>query len=117
MDPRTHVDQSLGLFMSTVIASRLLRVHKRIRTTRTVRTSPDDDTTLTISTSATIFTPIATEERPPPTPQVSTDYGTPDLSQETLSEHFCDTDGPTSHAQDHECEMRPMDTLVIAGNN
>ena len=117
MGPHTHFDQSLGLVMSTAIVSHLLRVHKRIPTTRTVHISPNDDTTSTVSTSATTFTPIATEERPPLTPQVNTDDGTPDLSQETLSEHFCDTDGPTSHAQDHECEMRPMDTLVIAGNN
>ena len=66
--------------------------------------------------ASTTFTPIATED-PPPTPQVNTDDGAPDLSQETLSEHFRDTDGPTSHAQDHNCEMQPMDTLVAAGNN
>ena len=43
--------------------------------------------------------------------------GTLGLSQETLSEHFGGTDGPTSHAQDHDCDMRPIDTLVTAGNN
>ena len=114
MDPHTHFDQSLGLVMSTAIASHSLRVHKRIRTTLTVRTSLDDNTALTNSTSTTNFTPTAAEEPPPP--QVNTDDGTSDLSQETVSEHFRDTDGPTSHAQNHDCEMQPMDTLVTAGN-
>ena len=67
--------------------------------------------------STTIVMPIATKERPPLPSQVNTDDGTPDLSQETLSEHFRDTDGPTSHAQNHDCEMQPMDTLMTVGNN
>ena len=43
MDPHTHFDQSLGLIMSTAIASHLLRVHKQIRTIRTTCTNFDDD--------------------------------------------------------------------------
>ena len=64
-----------------------------------------------------LLSPIATEERPPPAPQVNADGGTPSLSQETLSENFRDSDGPASHAQGHNCGMRPIDTLVTVGNN
>ena len=117
MDPRAHFGQSLGLLMSTAIARHLLRVHKRIHTTHTVRTSLNDDMASPSRRPQQPFMPILTEERPPPLPQVNTDDGTPDLSQETLSEHFRGTDGPTSHAQNHDSEMQPMDTLVIAGNN
>ena len=81
------------------------RVHKRNRTTRTIHARPNDGTALTVSTSTTTFTPIATEESPPRTQQVDMDDGAPDLSQETLSEHFGGTDGPTSHVQDHDCDM------------
>ena len=91
--------------------------HKRIRTARTLHTRPEEGTASTVSTSATTCTPIATEERPPPTPQVHTEDGASDLSQETLGEHVGGTDGPTSHAQDRGGDVRPMDTLVTAGNH
>ena len=61
--------------------------------------------------STTTFTPIATEERLPPTQQVNTDDGTPDLSQETLSENFGWTDGPTPHARYHNCDMRQIPNI------
>ena len=118
MDPRTHFDQSLGLLvMSTAIASHLLRMHKRIRTVRTTRTNLNDDTISTASTTTTTFLPIIVEERPALSPLDNTNVGTLNLSQETLSEHFCDAGGLTSHAQRHNCEMQPMDTLVTDGSN
>ena len=76
MDQRTHFEQSLGLVMSTGIASHMLRVHKQIRTTRTPCASLDDDTASTALTATTTFFPIIAKERPPPPPQDNTNDGT-----------------------------------------
>ena len=114
---RTHFDQSLGLVMSTAIVSHLLRARKRTCTVSTICTNFDDDTASTASTTTTTFLPIIVEERPVLSPLDNTNVGTLNLSQETLSEHFCDAGGLTSHAQRHNCEMQPMDTLVTDGSN
>jgi hypothetical protein len=63
-DPRTHFDQSLGLIMSTSIASHLLRAHKRVRTLQPTRINPDDDTVSTTSVTTASSSPTFTELEP-----------------------------------------------------
>ena len=47
----------------------------------------------------------------------NTNDGLPNLSQDTLGEHFCSPGGLPSHARHHTCETQPMDSLVTAGDS